>query len=135
MAGLIFSGLQPCWVRPQWDARLHIAHPPVAGADRRGLGPLSPRRGRADRKPDPYGTCADIAAIAEICHERGRPLIVDEAWGAHLPFHDQLPTWAMDADADICVVSVHKMGTGFEQGSVFHVQGDLVDSSAPVRVR
>ena len=33
----------------------------------------------------------------------------------------------MDAGADVCVVSVHKMGMGFEQGSVFHVQGDLVD--------
>jgi arginine decarboxylase len=47
------------------------------------------------------------------------PLIVDEAWGAHLPFHHDLPTWAMDAGADVCVVSVHKMGTGFEQGPVF----------------
>jgi arginine/lysine/ornithine decarboxylase len=55
------------------------------------------------------------------------PLIVDEAWGAHLPFHEDLPTWAMDAGADVCVVSVHKMGTGFEQGSVFHQQGGLVD--------
>ena len=36
-------------------------------------------------------------------------------------------TWAMDAGADVCVVSVHKMGTGFEQGSVFHQQGGLVD--------
>lgn len=62
-----------------------------------------------------------------MCHERGKPLIVDEAWGAHLPFHDDLPTWAMDAGADVCVVSVHKMGAGFEQGSVFHVQGDLID--------
>jgi arginine decarboxylase len=33
----------------------------------------------------------------------------------------------MDAGADVCVVSVHKMGAGFEQGSVFHVQGDLID--------
>jgi arginine/lysine/ornithine decarboxylase len=57
----------------------------------------------------------------------GKPLIVDEAWGAHLPFHPDLPTWTMDAGADVCVVSVHKMGTGFEQGSVFHRQGDLVD--------
>jgi len=32
---------------------------------------------------------------------------------------------AMDAGADVCVVSVHKMGTGFEQGSVFHRQADL----------
>jgi lysine decarboxylase len=77
--------------------------------------------------PSPYGTCADIEGIAKVCHDRGKPLIVDEAWGAHLPFHEDLPTWAMDAGADVCVVSVHKMGAGFEQGSVFHVQGDLID--------
>jgi arginine/lysine/ornithine decarboxylase len=35
----------------------------------------------------------------------------------------------MDAGADVCVVSVHKMGAGFEQGSVFHIQGNLVDPS------
>ncbi|MBV8431874.1 MAG: hypothetical protein JO244_11955, partial [Solirubrobacterales bacterium] len=28
VAGMIFSGLQPCWMRPRWDAKLHIAHPP-----------------------------------------------------------------------------------------------------------
>ena len=77
--------------------------------------------------PTPYGTCADISAIAALCHQRGKPLIVDEAWGAQLPFHPDLPAWAMDARADVCVVSVHKMGTGFEQGSVFHRQGNLVD--------
>jgi lysine decarboxylase len=81
--------------------------------------------------PTPYGTCADLKAIVEVCHRRGKPLIVDEAWGAHLPFHDELPTWAMEAGADVCVVSVHKMGLGFEQGSVYHLQGDLVD---PIRL-
>jgi hypothetical protein len=35
----------------------------------------------------------------------------------------------MDAGADLCVVSIHKMGAGLEQGSVFHLQGDLVDPS------
>jgi lysine decarboxylase len=77
--------------------------------------------------PSPYGTCTDLEGIAKVCHDRGKPLIVDEAWGAHLPFHEDLPTWAMDAGADVCVVSVHKMGAGFEQGSVFHVQGELID--------
>jgi arginine decarboxylase len=86
VAGLIFSGLRPCWVTPRWDANLHMAHPPS-------------------------------------------PEEIAEAWGAHLPFHPELPTWAMDAGADVCVVSVHKMGAGFEQGSVFHVRGDLVDPS------
>jgi len=35
---------------------------------------------------------------------------------------------AMDAGADVCVIGVHKMGAGFEQGSVFHLQSDLVDA-------
>lgn len=127
VGGLIFSGIQPRWITPRWDAERHFSHPPsperVAGAweehpDAAGALIVS---------PSPYGTCADVAAIAKICHERGKPLIVDEAWGAHLPFHEDLPTWAMDAGADVCVVSVHKMGAGFEQGSVYHIQGDLVD--------
>ena len=33
----------------------------------------------------------------------------------------------MDVGADVCVVSVHKMGTEFEQGSIFYVHGSLVD--------
>ncbi len=77
--------------------------------------------------PTPYGAAADLTGIADVCHRRGKPLIVDEAWGAHLPFHDDLPSWAMDAGADICVTSIHKMGSGLEQGSVFHLQGDRVD--------
>jgi len=77
--------------------------------------------------PTDYGTCGDIRAVAEFCHERDLPLIVDEAWGAPLPFHDGLPPWGMFAGADVCVTSVHKMGAAVEQSSVFHLQGDRVD--------
>src|SRR5436305_10619778 len=129
VAGLVFSGLRPCWIRPQWDAELHLAHPPSPDAVADAWDRHPDAAAALVVSPTPYGTCADIAAIARVCHEHGRPLIVDEAWGAHLPFHPDLPTWAMDAGADVCVVSVHKMGAGFEQGSVFHIQGSLVDPS------
>jgi arginine/lysine/ornithine decarboxylase len=127
VAGMIFSGLQPCWVRPRWDAKLHIAHPPSPEKIAEAWERYPHAAGALIVSPTPYGTCADIKAIAEICHQHDKPLIVDEAWGAHLPFCDELPTWAMDAGADVCVVSVHKMGAGFEQGSVFQVQGDRID--------
>ncbi|UFS97300.1 aminotransferase class I/II-fold pyridoxal phosphate-dependent enzyme [Nocardia huaxiensis] len=127
VAGLIFSGVRPYWIPPRWDVARHFSHPPSPEQVRAAWERHPQAAGALIVSPSPYGTCADIAAIAEICHERGKPLIVDEAWGAHLPFHPDLPTWAMDAGADICVVSVHKMGAGFEQGSVFHVQGDLID--------
>ncbi len=129
VAGLIFSGLRPGWISPRYDTELHIAHPPSPQQVAEAWERYPDAAGALIVSPTPYGTCADLKTIAEICHRRGRPLIVDEAWGAHLPFHDALPTWAMDAGADVCVVSVHKMGAGFEQGSVFHVQGDLVDPS------
>jgi arginine decarboxylase len=127
VAGLILSGVQPHWISPQWDAERHFSHPPSPEQVRKAWEKHPDAAGALIVSPSPYGTCADLAGIVKVCHERGKPLIVDEAWGAHLPFHEDLPTWAMDAGADVCVVSVHKMGSGFEQGSVFHVQGDLVD--------
>ena len=113
LAGLIFSGLQPRWIRPRWDAELHLAHSPSPDQVQATWDRFPDAAGALIVSPTPYGTCADIAEIAEICHARSKPLIIDEAWGAHLPFHDQLPTWAMAAGADVCVVSVHKMGAGF----------------------
>jgi arginine/lysine/ornithine decarboxylase len=127
VAGLIFSGVQPRWITPRWDSERHFSHPPSPEQISDAWEEHPDAAGALIVSPSPYGTCADISAIADVCHQRNKPLIVDEAWGAHLPFHDDLPTWAMDAGADVCVVSVHKMGAGFEQGSVFHLQGDLVD--------
>ncbi|OHT82710.1 aminotransferase class I/II-fold pyridoxal phosphate-dependent enzyme [Mycobacteroides saopaulense] len=127
VAGLIFSGVQPRWITPRWDTERHISHPPSPQQVEEAWRQHPDAAGALIVSPSPYGTCADIGGIAEVCHCRSKPLIVDEAWGAHLPFHEALPTWAMDAGADVCVVSVHKMGAGFEQGSVFHLQGNLVD--------
>jgi len=127
-SALMLSGLQPRWLWPEWDGDLHLAHPP-SPATVEAMWQRHPDASAAVIvSPTPYGTCADLEAIVEICHRRGKPLIVDEAWGAHLPFHSDLPTWAMEAGADLCLVSVHKMGTGFEQGSVYHLQGDLIDA-------
>src|SRR4051794_18271329 len=127
VSGLIVNGTQPVWVHPHFDERLGIAHPPEPADVRAALEANPDAKGMLLITPTDWGTCADIAGIARVCHEHGVPLIVDEAWGAHLPFHQKLPTWGMSADADIVVTSVHKMGGAVEQSSVFHLQGDLVD--------
>ncbi|MFD7659075.1 aminotransferase class I/II-fold pyridoxal phosphate-dependent enzyme [Actinosynnema sp. NPDC059797] len=127
VSSLILSGVSPVWISPRWDAERHLSHPP--GPDQvRELFLAEPEaRGMLLVTPTDYGTCGDIRAIAEVCHEFGKPLIVDEAWGAHLPFHPDLPPWGMDAGADVVVTSVHKSGAAVEQSSVFHLRGDLVD--------
>lgn len=126
VSGLILSGVRPIWVDPQWDEERRLAHPSSVEAFEWAFEEHPDARGALVTSPTPYGACADLAALAQVCHRRGRPLVVDEAWGAHLPFHPDLPSWAMDAGADVCVTSIHKMGSGLEQGSVFHLRGDLV---------
>src|SRR3954449_10358827 len=127
IAGVIVSGVRPVWVHPKWDGERHLAHPPEPDDVRCALDAHPDAKGMLLITPTDWGTSADIAGVAEVCHARGVPLIVDEAWGAHLPFHPDLPAWGMDAGADLVVTSVHKMGGAIEQSSVFHLQGDRVD--------
>jgi arginine/lysine/ornithine decarboxylase len=129
MAGVIVSGIVPVWVHPHFDEDLALAHPPEPADVRQALAANPDAKGMLLITPTDWGTCADIAGVAEVCHAFDVPLIVDEAWGAHLPFHPDLPAWGMDAGADLVVTSVHKMGGAIEQSSVFQLQGDRVDPS------
>jgi arginine decarboxylase len=126
VAALIVNGVQPVWVHPKFDAERYLAHPPEPDDVRRALRAHPDAKGMLLITPTDWGSCADIRGVAEVCHDQDVPLIVDEAWGAHLPFHPDLPAWGMDAGADLVVTSVHKMGGAVEQSSVFHLQGDRV---------
>ncbi|MBL1086877.1 PLP-dependent transferase [Streptomyces actinomycinicus] len=126
VAAVIINGVEPVWVHPKFDAERHMAHPPEADDVRDRLREHPDAKGMLLITPTDWGTCADIRAVADVCHAVDVPLIVDEAWGAHLPFHPGLPAWGMDADADLVVTSVHKMGGAIEQSSVFHLQHDRV---------
>ena len=53
VAGLVFGGVQPQWIRPRYDERLHLAHPPSPRPGRAGVAGASGRGRRADRQPDP----------------------------------------------------------------------------------
>lgn len=127
ISGLIVSGVQPVWVRPHWDIEQHLTHPPGVREFAEAYERDPEVKGALMVTPTDYGTCGDVRAVADWCHEQGIPLILDEAWGAHLPFHDGLPPWGMNVGADVCVTSVHKMGAAIEQSSVFHLQGNRVD--------
>ncbi|CAL9333593.1 aminotransferase class I/II-fold pyridoxal phosphate-dependent enzyme [Streptomyces sp. enrichment culture] len=126
IAAVIVNGVQPVWVHPKWDAKRQLAHPPEPDDVRRALAAHPDAKGMLLITPTDWGSCADIRGVAQVCHAGDVPLIVDEAWGAHLPFHPALPAWGMDAEADLVVTSVHKMGGAIEQSSVFHLQGDRV---------
>lgn len=74
--------------------------------------------------PTEYGTTADVAAVADLCHPRRViPLLVDEAWGEDFGFHPAPPTAAVQAGADLAVQSLHKADGGLCQASMILVGG------------
>lgn len=72
------------------------------------------------------GVVSDISAIAALTHDRGIPLIVDEAHGAHFPLSDSFPPSALRCGADIVVQSLHKTLPAFTQTALLHLNSGLV---------
>ncbi len=77
--------------------------------------------------PTYEGVVSDVAGIARLVHERGIPLVVDAAHGAHFGFHPKLPESPVKLGADLVVQSVHKTLSSFTQTALLHVNGELVD--------
>jgi arginine/lysine/ornithine decarboxylase len=132
VASLVLAGAEPVWLRPRWDHQRQVAHPATAGDVETALRRDPDVSAVLMITPTEYGTGADVRGVAEICHRRGIPLMVDEAWGAHFPFHPGMPTAAIRAGADLVVQSLHKADGGLCQASVILLGGDLVD---PVDLR
>lgn len=121
--GLVLSGMRPAFVAPELDPELGIAH---------GLTPESLAAALADApdavaamvvSPTYFGACADIAALAAVAHRHGVPLVVDEAWGAHLRFHPDLPADALGGGADLVTSSTHKIVGSLTQAAMLHLGG------------
>ena len=77
--------------------------------------------------PTYEGRIADVAAIADIVHARGIPLIVDEAHGAHLGMSEHFAQNSCRLGADLVIHSVHKTLPAMTQTALLHVNGSRVD--------
>ena len=67
--------------------------------------------------PTYYGVVSELKAIIEYSQSKGLLVLVDEAHGAHFPFHEELPMAASELGADISAVSIHKTGGSLTQSS------------------
>ena len=133
--GAILAGLEPTFVAPELDPELGLAHCVTADALAGALDATPDAVGVVCVSPTYFGACADVAGLAEVAHERGVPLVMDEAWGAHLNFSSELPPSALESGADIVISSTHKIVGSLTQSAIIHVgHGDLISDSVIDRV-
>ncbi|MEA2403233.1 MAG: arginine decarboxylase [Thermoleophilaceae bacterium] len=118
---LVLSGLRPTFAAPELDPDLHIAHCLRPETLDRALTDTPGAVGAAVVSPTYFGAVADVGALAEVAHGHGVPLIVDEAWGAHLAFSDELPAHALSLGADLVISSTHKIVGSLTQSAMVHL--------------
>jgi len=128
--GLVLSGMRPTFVAPELDPELGIAHGLTPDSLAAGLDETPEAVAALVVSPTYFGACADLAGLATVAHDRGLPLVVDEAWGAHLHFHPDLPQDALAAGADLVTSSTHKIVGSLTQSAMLHLgRGGRIDGA------
>ncbi|UOQ90251.1 PLP-dependent transferase [Agromyces endophyticus] len=131
--GVILAGLAPRFVAPAIDPHLGINHGVSPDALRAALAGVDRPKGVYLISPSYFGAVADVAALADVAHEAGAPLIVDAAWGAHFGFHPDLPENPLRLGADLVISSTHKLGGSLTQSAMLHLaDGPYADELEPL---
>jgi lysine decarboxylase len=118
---LVMSGLRPTFVSPELDPELGIAHCLTPEALDVALAATPGAAGAWVVSPTYFGAAADVRALVEVAHAHAVALIVDEAWGAHMAFHEALPEHALAAGADLVISSTHKIVGSMTQSAMLHL--------------
>src|SRR6185503_8392769 len=122
------------FVAPEYDGELGITHCVTPAALQVALAEAPDARAAFVVSPTYYGMAADIAAMAEVAHAAGVPLVVDQSWGPHFGFNDKLPPTALSQDADAMLTSTHKIAGSLTQSAMLHVgHSGRVDTGAVAR--
>lgn len=132
MSAIIFAGAKPVFISPASDPNLGIDHGITTRSVKRALERHPDAKAVLVINPTYFGICADLQEIVELVHSYDIPVLVDEAHGVLMQFHEDLPLSAMQAGADMAATSVHKLGGSMTQSSVLNLKGNRIN---PKRVQ
>jgi len=121
-------GARPVFVSPMWDDQtLTATH--VSYKDLKEAVDYYPEaRAVVLTYPTYYGmTSKEIQQQIAYCHEKGIPVLVDEAHGAHFSACALFQPSALTFGADIVVQSAHKTLPAMTMASFMHVNSDIIN--------
>ncbi len=140
-SALRLGGINPVYIRPETDPEYNIAAEISPYALEAACDENPDASAVLITSPNYCGMLSDISLLADIAHDHGMLLIVDQAHGAHLKFFDYDALSARDdgsyiphpkhsaesLGADIVVNSTHKTLLSFTGSGILNICGDSVD--------
>lgn len=128
LSAIIFAGAKPVFISPAMDEQYGIAHGITTSSVKRALELHPDAKAVFLINPTYYGICNHLQEIVTLVHSYDIPVLVDEAHGVHVHFHDELPLSAMQAGADMSATSVHKLGGSLTQSSVLNIRTERINA-------
>lgn len=124
--GLKLAGASAVFVAPQFDEATGLATVPSIEAIEEALRHYPEAKAVFLSNPNYYGMSARLERYVELIHRYNKPVLVDEAHGAHYGLHPELPRSAIAAGADAVVQSTHKTLLALTMGAMLHTQGKRI---------
>lgn len=124
---LVVNGALPVYINPGINKQLGIPLGMSVEDVKKAIMENTDAKAILVNNPTYYGICSNLREIVHLAHEHNMLVLVDEAHGTHLYFHEELPVSAMEAGADLAAVSMHKTGGSLTQSSIL-LTNDRVNS-------
>jgi arginine decarboxylase len=128
IGGIILSGAMPVYVQPEINQQLGIAVGITEESLRKAIKENPHAKAVFLINPTYYGAASDLKALVRIAHRHEMAVLVDEAHGAHMSFHDDFPLTAMEVGADMSAASMHKTAGSLTQSSILLLRSNLISS-------
>nr|XP_043629613.1 arginine decarboxylase-like [Erigeron canadensis] len=130
-SSMVLSGAIPKYITSEYDSDWDIVGSITPSQVEEAIQELDDQGLKASAilitSPTYHGICSNLEKISLLCHSHNIPIIVDEAHGAHLGFHEKFPQSALNQGVDISIQSTHKILSSLTQSSMLHMSGKLVD--------
>jgi arginine decarboxylase len=128
ISGLILSGAIPVYVNTDYDYDYGISTTVSTESIKSAFDKEPHAVASFIINPSYYGFTPDLKSIIRTSHRNGAVVLVDEAHGCHMAFHDDFPLTAMEAGADLAAASTHKTSGSLTQSSILLHRGNMVSN-------
>jgi len=128
IGGIILSGTMPVYVQPEINEKLGIAMGVTEDSIKKAINEHPHAKAIFLINPTYYGAASDLKSIVRIAHRHDMAVLVDEAHGAHMSFHNDFPLTAMEVGADMSAASMHKTSGSLTQSSVLLLRSNIITS-------
>jgi arginine/lysine/ornithine decarboxylase len=121
--GLKLAGARAVFLTPQIEPQTGLSTVPTVQQVEEALAAYPEAKAVFLSNPNYYGMGVKLKPYIDIVHSYNKPIMIDEAHGAHYGLHASFPQSAVSEGADAVVQSAHKTLPTLTMGALLHVQG------------